>query len=106
MIIHGFVSSADGIFNGAVFIDAGNVWTLKKSYDKHPDGEFILKDIPRTLAADWGIGLRVNLSVLLLRLDMGLRFHDPSLKGSKWLGPKKWFHRNGNAIHFAVGYPF
>lgn len=95
-----------GIFNGAVFIDAGNVWTLKKSYDKHPDGEFILKDIPRTLAADWGIGLRVNLSVLLLRLDMGLRFHDPSLKGSKWLGPKKWFHRNGNAIHFAVGYPF
>ena len=40
------------------------------------------------LAADWGFGIRVNMDLLLLRVDMGIRLRDPSLE-RKWLAAPK-----------------
>ena len=95
-----------GIINGAVFADVGNIWTLNKETDTTSETRFNSTNFPGSLAADWGVGIRFNFKVILLRLDMGLKLRDPSLDGKKWVGPDKWFHSGGNAIHLAVGYPF
>ena len=80
---------------GALFAEAGNVWTMGTT--------------PITwssLAADWGIGLRVNLDFILIRLDAGFRIHDPArAEGDRWVQPRDWLH-GSSAIHFGVGYPF
>ena len=61
----------------------------------------------RSLAADLGLGLRVNLDFILLRLDAGFKLHDPSRpEGERWRAPDKWIKRDGFSIHFGVGYPF
>lgn len=84
-------------FEGALFAEVGNIWNMKD----------MKKDFLHELAADWGLGARVNLDFILLRLDVGFKVHDPGRpSGQKWLQPKAWFQKNGAAIHFGVGYPF
>lgn len=79
---------------GAVFAEVGNVFINLDNFYKD-------------LAADWGIGLRLNLNLILLRLDMGMKVHDPAMpEGERWRGPQNWFKYNGCSIHFGVGYPF
>ena len=91
---------------GAVFADAGNVWTLKQKDVMPEDGSmFRWKTLGESIAANWGLGIRLNLDFLLLRLDAGFKVHDPA-RTDKWAGPDKWFKRNGYALHFGVGYPF
>ena len=87
---------------GALFVDAGNVWTFKQDDDA---SKFDLSHLGESIAADWGFGARVNLSFLVLRLDMGMKVHDPS-RTSPWLMPEEWLKREGFALHFGVGYPF
>ena len=82
---------------GAVFAEVGNVWRMDSMKD----------DFLGSLAADWGVGLRVNLDFILLRIDAGFKLHDPARPaGSRWLRPAQWVGHNGYAIHFGVGYPF
>ena len=82
---------------GAVFAELGNVWDFIDISD----------DWPYTLAADWGVGVRLNLDFILLRLDWGLKIYEPSREwGHRFLSPVEWFTRDGSAIHFGVGYPF
>lgn len=91
---------------GAVFVDAGNVWALKA--DDTPEGQaslFRWKDFGKSIAANWGVGLRLDFGFMLLRLDMGMKIHDPSREQS-WVNPGKWLKRNNFALHFGVGYPF
>ncbi|MCQ2169567.1 MAG: outer membrane protein assembly factor, partial [Bacteroidales bacterium] len=60
-----------------------------------------------SLAADWGVGLRLNIDFIVLRFDFGMKVHDPARdEGERWLGPDKWFKSDGCAFHFGVGYPF
>lgn len=97
-------------FEGALFADVGNVWSLRRfdSLDlEYKESEFNLRDFYKSLAADWGVGLRLDLSVILLRLDLGFKLHDPSrAAGSRWVSPAGWFASDGLAFHFGVGYPF
>ena len=91
---------------GAVFADAGNVWTLKTKDMTTEDGSmFRWNTLGESIAANWGLGIRLNLDFLLLRLDAGFKVHDPA-RTNKWVGPDQWFKRNGYALHFGVGYPF
>ena len=88
---------------GAVFAEAGNIWDFY-----FYDGEDV-EEIPwiKTIAADWGVGLRLNMGFILLRLDWGLKLYEPSrAEGSRWLTPDQWFNKNGSSVHFGVGYPF
>lgn len=84
-------------FEGALFAEVGNIWSF-------------MDDSPwlETLAADWGLGLRLNLDFILLRLDWGAKVYEPSrAAGKRWLlSPVDWFGTNGCALHFGVGYPF
>ena len=105
-------------FDGALFFDAGNVWTLKKNYSKegieqdsdgaaasnYKEGVFEFNSFYRHIAADWGIGLRLNLGFALLRLDWGLKIYDPPT--NRWMGPDDWFKKGNYGLQFGVGYPF
>lgn len=93
-------------FYGAAFIDVGNVWTLPNPEADYWDpSRFSWDTFGKSLAANWGIGLRLDLDFLLLRVDMGLKVHDPA-RMQPWVGPDQWFKRDGYALHFGVGYPF
>ncbi len=92
---------------GAVFTDIGNIWTLKETDgDDGAHTHFDLRNLAASLAADWGLGLRVDLNFLILRLDMGMKVYDPSLDTDRWRAPSKWLKKDGYSIHFGVGYPF
>jgi len=91
---------------GALFIDAGNIWAIS-NYKENELARFKFKDFHKAIAADWGLGVRIDLNFILLRVDMGFVTRDPSrAEGHRWCGPKRWFKDGMNAIHFGVGYPF
>jgi hypothetical protein len=89
---------------GAVFVDVGNVWTLNES-TSNEESMFKWRRFGESIAANWGLGFRMNLGFLLLRLDTGFKVHDPS-RDKKWIEPKDWLSNDGYAFHFGVGYPF
>ena len=93
-------------FSGAIFADAGNIWTLKNDGTKDSiEAQFKWNTFGDSIAANWGLGLRLDFDFLLLRLDWGIKVHDPA-RENKWLNPKDWFQPKGFALHFGVGYPF
>lgn len=92
---------------GALFIDAGNIWTLR-DYDIQPGGKFRLKDFPSQLAVSYGAGLRFNFDYFILRFDLGMKAINPAYEEEDEehypiLHPR--FSRD-YAFHFAVGLPF
>mgnify|MGYP002622049892 CR=1 FL=1 len=91
---------------GALFTDVGNVWSLE---DRGPDGgTFRFNDFYKSLAADWGLGVRVDLTFILLRIDFGMKLFIPSdsEESGRFNSPRNWLKGGNNAIHFGVGYPF
>lgn len=94
--------------NGALFIDAGNVWNINTidylGGNRRPEGMFSFKDFYKTVAVNWGFGLRLDFDLILVRLDMGIKAYNPATM--KWHSPDMWFKKDGYAIHFGIGYPF
>ena len=88
---------------GALFADMGNIWTLR-SEPGNEDGQFRIKDFYKSLAANWGTGLRFDISFAIIRLDMGMVVRDPYRK--QWIGPSKWLQKDNFAIQFGINYPF
>ncbi|MCR5248438.1 MAG: BamA/TamA family outer membrane protein [Paludibacteraceae bacterium] len=92
----------EGIFEYAIFVDAGNVWTIQ-DYENQPGGKIVLNELPKDLAASVGAGVRLDLSFILVRLDIGMKGYDPSTREWNITSPK--FKRDVT-LHFAIGYPF
>lgn len=93
-----------GSLYGALFVDAGNVWLLKKD-DSRPDAQFKPSTFLSQLATGTGFGLRYDLDFLVLRLDLGIALHVPYDTGkSGYYNIPKF--RDGLGFHFAIGYPF
>ncbi len=90
---------------GALFVDAGNIWTFREMGTEERTSTIKPGYFFKSIAADWGAGLRFDLNFLVIRVDMGLRVHDPA-REVMWLDPGDWFRRDGYAFHFGVGYPF
>lgn len=92
--------------NGALFVDAGNIWTLRK-YDDQPGGQFRFDTFWRQIAASYGLGFRFNFDYFILRFDMGMKAINPVVEEGDdhypIIHPK--FSRDF-AFHFAVGLPF
>ena len=93
-------------FQGAAFIDAGNIWTIR-DYANQPGGVFKFNEFYKQIAVAYGLGLRLDLDFFVLRFDGGMKAINPAYKNGKerWpiIHPK--FSRDF-AFHFAVGYPF
>ena len=91
---------------GAVFADAGNIWNLRTDgTEASEESMFRWNTFSESIAANWGVGLRLNFGFMLLRVDMGMKVHDP-VRENKWVGPDQWLKKDGYALHFGVGYPF
>lgn len=93
-------------FQGALFVDAGNVWTLR-DYADQPGGKFKASSLWKEMAVAYGVGLRMNFSYFVLRLDLGMKAVNPSYETNKEHFPlvHPRFSRD-YALHFAVGMPF
>ncbi len=93
-----------GQLSGALFMDAGNVWTLRNDVAR-PGAQIHWKTFAHDIALGTGLGLRYNLRVLLLRCDMGIPLHIPYDTGIRNYYNVPHFLR-GLCFHFGVGYPF
>ena len=91
--------------NGAFFIDAGNIWTIRE-YEDQPGGAFRFKDFYKQIALSYGIGLRLNLDFFILRLDAGMKAIDPAYKGRAHYPITNPDFSKDLSLHFAVGLPF
>jgi outer membrane protein assembly factor BamA len=98
------------VVNGAVFVDAGNIWLVHENPDK-PGGK-ISKDFLKELAVGTGVGLRFDLSFLVLRTDLAFPLRKPYLpENERWVmddinfGSSTW-RRENLVFNLAIGYPF
>lgn len=95
----------------AAFFDAGNIWTMY-NYEQQPYGVWDWQEFYRQIALSWGFGLRLDFSLVILRVDLGVKLHDPTrlygdLDGTQWRTARhnlNW--RDDCTLHFAIGYPF
>lgn len=94
-----------GKLNGAVFLDAGNIWLLKND-PKRPGGELTWKGFGKDIALGTGFGLRFDISYLVLRADLGIGIHTPYKNPDKpgYYNIKNF--KDGLGFHLAIGYPF
>jgi hypothetical protein len=93
-------------FDGALFVDAGNIWTLR-DYKEQPGGQFRWDTCWEQIAVSYGLGLRLNLNYFLLRLDAGMKAINPAYQDTKRHYPIIYPNFNRDfALHFAVGLPF
>ena len=111
------------VLKGAVFVDAGNVWTFND--DVNRVGSKISSNWYKEIAVSTGFGFRMDLEFFIIRLDIGLPLTNPALPaGEKWFfQPKDKFYQEGidkfgtnytkylpnpyiPNFHFGIGYPF
>ncbi|MCU7551068.1 BamA/TamA family outer membrane protein [Chitinophagaceae bacterium LB-8] len=97
-----------GPIYGALFIDAGNAW-LKNEDSLQPGAKFT-SDFLNQLAVGAGVGLRLDIQIFVLRLDVAFPLRKP-WESNPWvidqirLGNAQW--RKDNLIYnLAIGYPF
>lgn len=94
-----------GMFHGATFFDLGNVWYLGRDKAQVPaDGIFHFNRFYKQLGFNTGVGLRLDIKFVILRLDWGIQLHNPNRpEGERWIHDFKW---KNTALNFGVGYPF
>lgn len=93
-----------GPLHGAIFLDAGNIWTLKKE-EERPGGQLRAKNFFKDLALGTGLGLRFDISMLIIRGDLGIGIHAPYDTGKSGYYNMQSFKKS-LAFHLAIGYPF
>lgn len=86
------------------FIDIGNIWTIR-DYKNQPGGVFKFNKFYRQLAAAYGIGIRLDFNYFLLRLDLGMKAHNPAEGQEHWPIIHPHWGRD-KSLHFSIGYPF
>jgi len=92
--------------NGAAFIDAGNIWTLR-NYAEQPGGQFKFHRLLRDMAVAYGLGLRLNFDYFILRFDFGMKAVNPAYSTTKEHFPILHPRLSRDlSFHFAVGLPF
>ncbi len=93
-------------FSGALFIDAGNIWTLRE-YKEQPGGVFKIDEFWKQIAASYGLGIRLNFDYFIVRFDMAMKAVNPVYSTSKEHFPIVYPKISRDfAFHFAVGLPF
>lgn len=96
-----------GRMNGAVFVDAGNVWLLRKEKER-PGGVFRFnRNLWKEIALGTGFGLRYDITYIVIRADLGIALHAPYDTGkSGYFNIRKYTFNDGLVLNLAIGYPF
>ena len=93
-------------FSGALFVDAGNIWTLRE-YADQPGGQFKFTEFWKQLAVSYGLGIRLNFDYFIVRFDMGMKAVNPAYSARREHLPLLYPKLSRDfAFHFAVGLPF
>src|SRR5574344_144457 len=94
------------LLQGALFVDAGNIWTIKE-YENQPGGQFDISKFYKQIAFAYGLGIRIDLDYLVFRIDGGMKALNPAYSSGKQRYPilNPNFKRDFT-FHLAVGYPF
>jgi outer membrane protein assembly factor BamA len=88
------------MFEGAAFIDAGNIWSLKAT---GAGDEFKFNKFISQMGVGTGLGLRINIAYMTLRFDAAYKVYDPNQPiGDRWVLGNTW----KPVLNFAFGYPF
>ncbi len=96
-------SKISGVAEGALFLDGGNIWTIK-NYETQEGGTFKFDTFMTQIALAYGLGLRLDFSYVIIRFDVGAKLFNPVLsKSDQWRTKPGW---DDLALHFAIGYPF
>ncbi|MDL2331012.1 outer membrane protein assembly factor, partial [Odoribacter sp. OttesenSCG-928-A06] len=93
------------LLEGALFLDAGNVWNITKYEDRK--GTKLSSDFYKEIAVGTGVGLRLDANVFVLRFDWGIKVKDPAqAAGQRFVlvDNGKWL--KNTVFNIAIGYPF
>jgi outer membrane protein assembly factor BamA len=95
------------ILEGAMFVDAGNIWTFNEDVSR-PGAKLRFDKFYRDIAVGTGTGLRFDFKFVIARVDMGIKLRDPAITdGSKWiLGSREYNFRDDFTVVLGIGYPF
>ncbi len=91
--------------NGALFVDAGNIWLLDES-NSYPDGHFTADNFLNQMALDAGLGFRIDLQFFIIRIDAAMPVRLPGKEpGNRW---RSAFDMKFKDLvwNFGIGYPF
>ncbi|HET6244430.1 MAG: BamA/TamA family outer membrane protein [Bacteroidetes bacterium] len=100
-----------GFLRGAVFLDAGNVWTFRENPNT-PGGQFNFNKFYNEIAIGTGFGFRADVEFFVLRLDLGIPLREPFQPiDNRWVihlidfgSPQ--YRRQSLVLNIAIGYPF
>jgi len=96
------------IFDGALFVDAGNIWALKADASR-PGANFKTSEFVSQMAVGVGYGLRLNLDFFNIRFDFGYKVRNPYVNpnsGRNWYTFKEVRNQGLGNVQVAVNYPF
>jgi hypothetical protein len=94
------------LLEGALFLDAGNVWAINRS-DNREGAVFMFDKFYDEIAVGTGFGLRLVTNYFIIRTDLGLKLRDPSrLSDERWIPGNRSFQQSDLNLNFAIGYPF
>ena len=93
----------------AFFIDAGNVWFLKKNAGSAEE-VFNFSRLGKDIAVGAGTGLRLDFSFFLIRIDYAWKIKDPSPDPANIASQNKWFYGLKQPLkgqlQIGINYPF
>lgn len=98
-----------GQLNGAVFLDAGNTWTLRNQGSETTGANFDVNRFYREIALGTGFGLRWDFTFFIIRGDWGVKVYEPGLpEGSRWVLDRFSLFRGSYKprLNIGIGYPF
>ena len=99
------------IIEGAIFLDAGNIWSYKNDLAR-PGSQFQFNKFYKDIAIGTGTGFRFDLKFVIARVDLGMKLRDPLLhdaqftEGSHWIFLNGPYKRKDFTIVLGIGYPF
>jgi len=113
-----------GFIDGALFVDAGNVWSFRPlaAEGRTGNSQFKIDSFYREFGVGTGFGLRFDFTFLILRFDVGMKVYDPARAPSdrfvldkvRFFGPYAKENDDGTfsnvkepvIYNLGIGYPF
>lgn len=106
-----------GFIKGALFVDAGNIWSLSPDITTERPGSEFGSDFYKELGVGTGIGIRFDFTFLIVRFDFGTKVYDPAFdpvrpgdalpkKPRGYVLDNFSLNREQTTINFGIGYPF
>jgi outer membrane protein assembly factor BamA len=94
------------VLEGALFVDAGNIWAINKNDDRE-GALFMFDKFYKDIAVGTGFGTRFDFSFFIFRFDLGIKTRDPVFPdGEKWVFGNRKPGKGDFVLNLGIGYPF